>query len=28
VSLGWGHPELHSYQIVDNGIVQEPVLLA
>jgi len=28
VSLGWGHPELHSYKIVDGGIAEEPVRLA
>jgi len=28
ISLGWGRPETHSYQIVDGGIVEEPVVLA
>ncbi len=28
VSLGWGYPELHSFNIVDRGIVEESVRLS
>ena len=27
VSLAWGYPELRSFNIVDGGIAEEPVLL-
>lgn len=28
VSLAWGFPELHSFNILDGGIAEEPVLLS